>query len=240
MQPHTIKVFESHFNIKAIECFSGLSGSSKKGIQYFHSNKRIVCSITPHAAQVDHSHRLEQNGSPLVSVHHGSYCGSVCRIWCLWRASHSLVLWMRWPPTLTSVPCKAGNEVSSTTTGQADLPGRTYICCVCPAVGVDFPPQWHAMHTSALWKRRPLTQASVPCQWRWWRLDPPSSLRPHSPNMQASHDDCDHISSVTSTQKMHADIHLPRDKQVQLCERDSESSFSHRSIPIGSERGSRL
>lgn len=84
---------------------------------------------------------------------------------------------MRWPPTLTSVPCEAGNKVSSTTTGQ---PAPLCICCVWPAVGVGLPPQRHASHTSARWKRRPLTQASVPYQCQWWRLDPPSSLRPCS------------------------------------------------------------
>lgn len=30
----------------------------------------------------------------------------VCEIRCLWRSSHSSVLWIRRPPTLTSVPCK--------------------------------------------------------------------------------------------------------------------------------------
>lgn len=84
---------------------------------------------------------------------------------------------MRWPPTLTSVPCEAGNGVSSTTTGQ---PATLCICCVWPAVGVGFPPRRHASHTSARWKRRPLTQASVLCQCRWWRLDPPSSMWPCS------------------------------------------------------------
>lgn len=84
---------------------------------------------------------------------------------------------MRWPPTLTSVPCEAGNKVSSTTTGQ---PATLCICCVWPAVGVGFPPWRHASHTSARWKRRPLTQASVSCRCWWWRLDPPSSLRPCS------------------------------------------------------------
>lgn len=105
---------------------------------------------------------FNQNGSPLFSVHRGTYCGAVCGIWCLCRASHSSVLWMRWPPTLTSVPCKAGNEVSSTTTEWAELPGTTNFCCVLLAVWCWFPnPQWHATHTSVLWKNRPLTQASV-------------------------------------------------------------------------------
>lgn len=110
-----------------------------------------------------------------LKQNNGSYQGSVRRgsLSCF---AFFPVFWMRWPPTLTSVPCKAGNEVSSTTTGQ---PATLCICCVWPVVGVGFPPRQHAAHTSGCWEIRPLTQASVPCQCPWWRLNPPSWLQPY-------------------------------------------------------------